>query len=600
MTRHWARYGAFLGGQLCLFLGAVLFATSVSADWVNLGGAEVAPNIAEIHVEDDGVRVVLEVFVEDISVFSDLVPAEWWAQDGVAPDPDDQRRARFALDGLSIRTGKGVVLPVETVLVERRLRVDRASPMAGKTDPYSGRTMPEAPSDPRVMYVELLYRFDGPRPDTLTITPPLDPKGTVAANIGMIAFHRSVPVIDFRYLSAAATLRLDWSDPWYSRFDNPNLTRHHKYPRMTFLYADPHEIRHEALVRVRDAMALVGQEVDGDQLDAEMARTLSDAAAAEIGRRTPMSIEGEAVQADFDRAAFMRIGMRGLEFLQTGDAVDIDADILGLIWSVPTDGLPSEAALEWTWFDDRTPSIAGYAVDAAGPFLFPLSADDPVVTWTNHFKTDPYPAISAIEVDLSGSTSPLPLVLGGLAALGLGLAVFSLTGDGRWRRRNAVIGGTVAVAALAAIPVLHQRQATRVPDLDPEKLAALTGDVLNNVYRAFDFRTEDQVYDRLALTLDGAVLEQVYLDQRSSLRIERAGGADARVDELEITGVELLGDAAPGTLHLQASWVVRGTVGHWGHVHSRTNAYEADLVLAPVAGAWKIRGFDVISQERLM
>jgi hypothetical protein len=34
-------------------------AATAQADWVNLTGAEVAPNIAEIYVEDDGVRVAL-------------------------------------------------------------------------------------------------------------------------------------------------------------------------------------------------------------------------------------------------------------------------------------------------------------------------------------------------------------------------------------------------------------------------------------------------------------------------------------------------------------------------------------------------------------
>jgi hypothetical protein len=52
----------------------------VSADWINLSGAEVAPNIAEIDVEDDGVRVALEVYVGDLQTFADLVPSSWFDQ----------------------------------------------------------------------------------------------------------------------------------------------------------------------------------------------------------------------------------------------------------------------------------------------------------------------------------------------------------------------------------------------------------------------------------------------------------------------------------------------------------------------------------------
>lgn len=36
------------------------------ADWINLTGAETAPNIAEITVLDDHVKVVLEVYVGDL------------------------------------------------------------------------------------------------------------------------------------------------------------------------------------------------------------------------------------------------------------------------------------------------------------------------------------------------------------------------------------------------------------------------------------------------------------------------------------------------------------------------------------------------------
>ncbi|MDV7144292.1 hypothetical protein R3X27_16530 [Tropicimonas sp. TH_r6] len=601
MIRTYATLATRTAAWLVMALIACLAAPAAQADWVNLGGAEVAPNIAEFHVEDGGVRVVLEVFVEDLGVFSDLVPSEWWKDAAsTTPAADTLRLARFAREGLSIRTGDGASLPVEAMAIERRLRVERASPMAGATDPYTGRTMPSPPEDPRVLYAELFYPFGGERPDGLMISPPLDESGQATATLGMIVFHRAVPVIDFRFLSAPAQLALDWNDPWYSRFDTPNLTRHNKYPRMTFLYAEPYEIRHEALVRVRDAMSLVDREIAGGTLSAQEGDALSKAVAAEIGSRTPMTIEGAPVQPDFDRAAFMRIGLRGLEFLQPGEEIDIDADILGLIWSAPTDGLPQQAELEWTWFDSRSPDVAGYAVDAAGPFLFPLTPEDGVVTWTNHFKTPPYPEIAAVELVRPDETPLLLYLLGGIAALSAGFALVSALRGTPSGLRTAVIGAAIAALAVAALPVLQHRQATRLPELEPEQLEALTGDLLNNVYRAFDFRTEDQVYDRLALSLDGPVLEQVYLEQRDALRIERAGGADARVKALDVTGVSPQDTADPGTLRLRAEWVVRGTVGHWGHVHSRTNAYEAELTVVPVDGVWKIRGFDVISQERMM
>ena len=51
-------------------------AASAQAVWVNLSGSEVAPNIAEIYVEDDGVRVVLEVYVGDLETFAPNPPSD--------------------------------------------------------------------------------------------------------------------------------------------------------------------------------------------------------------------------------------------------------------------------------------------------------------------------------------------------------------------------------------------------------------------------------------------------------------------------------------------------------------------------------------------
>ena len=48
--------------------------TSAYADWINLSGAENAPNIAEIHIHDDHVKIELEIFVDDMITFDRLIP----------------------------------------------------------------------------------------------------------------------------------------------------------------------------------------------------------------------------------------------------------------------------------------------------------------------------------------------------------------------------------------------------------------------------------------------------------------------------------------------------------------------------------------------
>lgn len=590
---------------LCIvvYLASVAAPRAVLADWINLSGAEVAPNIAEIYIEDEGVRVALEVYVGDLERFSDLIPADWYSKDADAVAPDEERLQRFARTGLTARANDGETLPLELRIIERRMRVDRRSPFAGMLNPYTGQRTPEPPADKRVLYAELFYRFANGRPARVTLSPPMDAEGTPTVSIGMIVFHRDVPVIDFRYSSGPATLTLDWEDPWYSRFDSPNLTRHHRYPRMSFLYAEPYEVRHEALIRVRDAAELVGLEPAAARLTPEEAERLTVEAAEMIAARSPMTVDGTPVTPDFDRAAFMRIGLRGLELLQPSDPIDVDAAILGLIWSVPTDGYPKQASVEWTLFDDRADQVPGYAIDAAGPFLAPLTADDAVLVWTNHFKRPPVPPVEAIAAEQWAEVRA-PVLSGTLWLGALGLLVLILRSSSWKRRAGAGALATVLVAAgMFALP--YGTVGVPRPGLVPaamteEQASALTEQLLTNVYRAFDFRGEGQVYDRLAKTVDGTLLEKVYLDQRRSLRVARAGGAQARVKDVSIELAEPT--PVPGTASdfvVRARWTVLGRVGHWGHVHQRVNRYEAELTISAESGAWKITDFEVLEQERV-
>jgi hypothetical protein len=53
-----------------------------------------------------------------------------------------------------------------------------------------------------------------------------------------------------------------------------------------------------------------------------------------------------------------------------------------------------------------------------------------------------------------------------------------------------------------------------------------------NVYRAFDFTEEGDVYDALALCVEGPLLERLYEEIYRSLAQEEAGGAVGRVQGL--------------------------------------------------------------------
>jgi hypothetical protein len=290
--------------RFVLFAG-LLIAAAARADWINLTGAETAPNIAEITVYDDRVEVALEVYVGNLKSFAALIPDDWLKDSKVDRPPLAERLKRFSQQGLRFVTDSGETLQAELRFAEPRLRKDRFSPFAGMINPYTRRKVPEAPADKRVLYAELVYPFGETAPKALTMSPPLDDGvdggGRASVSIGFIAYHKSVPVIDFRYLSAPSTLTLD-PDPWYSRFDNPNLKRHHKDALMSFLYVEPYEVRHEILTRVQDLAEWMDLGLRGDRyIEIDELEPLKQRIGEFLLKKNPVKVDGKAVKPILDR-----------------------------------------------------------------------------------------------------------------------------------------------------------------------------------------------------------------------------------------------------------------------------------------------------------
>jgi len=124
--------------------------------------------------------------------------------------------------------------------------------------------------------------------------------------------------------------------------------------------------------------------------------------------------------------------------------------------------------------------------------------------------------------------------------------------------------------------------------------------LLKNIYRSFDFREEEDVYDRLATSVSGGLLEDIYLQNRKSMIVTQAGGAQAKVKEIEIEDVSVSHiEDRPLALLFHSKWTAMGTVGHWGHIHMRKNRYEANITVEPVEGVWKITDLELLEEKRI-
>ena len=85
---------------------------------------------------------------------------------------------------------------------------------------------------------------------------------------------------------------------------------------------------------------------------------------------------------------------------------------------------------------------------------------------------------------------------------------------------------------------------------------------------------------------------------RKGMVLENQGGLQVKVKDVELLEVEEFESEMEG-LSYKVNWIVRGDVGHWGHIHRRINQYSAVLNIKNVGGIWKLYNIDIIEEKRL-
>jgi len=519
----------------------------------------------------------------------------------------EARLRHFSKHTMQVVTDSGEKLPAQLDRVEPRMRVDRKSTYAGMINPFTRQRVPGAPVDKRVLYVEISYPFEQ-RPAALTFIPPQDARGNALVNIGFIAYHKAVPIIDFRYLAAPARVALDWDDPWYTKFDNPNLKRHHKSALMSFLYVEPYEVRHEILTRVKDMAEWMDLGLRGDEyIELDELVSLKQRIGEFLLQKNPVLIDGQALKPILDRTNFVKVSLTGIKLVEVPERLEISTAIVGIIITYLTDGLPQQVTVDWALFTEQIQRVPATATDPAGPLATFLSPDDNVHTWTNFLKNYTLPTVE--EVAVQGSLGEMKLPVGTLVAALLLLPLGGLLLH-RSRRDRSVKGLVVVVVVvlvslggIASYPYTQMRFVRPLAvagELADEQSRALLQALLKNVYRAFDFRDEEDVYDKLALTVSGDLLAELYLQNRQSFAIQQAGGAQAKIKSVEIQQAEAkrLDNGALGYA-ITGRWTALGSVGHWGHTHMRKNLYDAIVSVEAIDGRWKITNLELLEERRI-
>jgi len=578
-----------LPGRSFIVAGLLLATTPVArSDPLIITRAMTATTIAEFFVERDSVLVKLEIGLADLPAFRNMLPPELLERLEGSASPMAERLTRFFRDDLTITTGSGTPLPGRLLSLSARPRILR--------DEVTGNPLPnQDEAADMVLVATASYPLSG-KPDTLVFSPPgTSPRATgPIANIGFVVYHEGIPVNDFRYLAPDMTLGLDWDDPWYSRFTLRALRRQFYAPLSAYLYIEPHEVRKEIVFRPRDLQRWTDLGLAGkDSILVAEQEEIKRRVVAFLDRHNQVTIDGRPVEGRLDRVHFIYRTLRTTGVIDPPRDLRLTEALMGVIVYYPVDSLPETVSMVWDLFSDGIRQIPSAATDEAGPLPYILTPEDSVLTWHN-VLTNPTRAIMIDEL-----LAPRPLRLPFFLIMAAGLGLLAWTTLAYWSRRGWSPRRMATVGVVGGILLLGGAGAAFRQPVGSGDAGPILGTLLTNMYRAFDYREEDRIYDTLARSAEGDLLTDVYLEMRRSLELANQGGARAKVTDVEMLEADLTPlDDGPGFTS-QAKWNVSGSVGHWGHTHIRTNQYEARFTVRDVDGAWKITRMDVLQEERL-
>lgn len=426
---------------------------------------------------------------------------------------------------------------------------------------------------------------------------------------------------------APETVRFDWDQPlsrtasgeelreWFDRQREETLGITSYGGVYLFIYITPHETRQEILIPV----ATLASELRIPQQDPSVLEVSEQEAARPLieeffRNANPLKINGQVVPPRFDRIVFGGLDIRDFSLQRDPKRISMANGRVGIIMSYPTRKIPDSVEITWTRFNQkfmRDVDVVIFTPGKTEKTQFSVFLADNTWSWTNP-GLPPLPEVVPVSADASkitdGKTAVPVLSLVCLVAAGL-VALLGVLGK---LPPRAAIPVTL-IAGFAALLAWGETVRLSLPGSQPPRVANDEAEgamehLLSNMFRAFEYSTEDDVYDALDKTTSGPLLKDIYLKMRKSLEIQEQGGAVSSIDKLEIVDGKMASRPAQGTpgappleppgFAWHCDWNLTGTVEHWGHIHQRTNRYEAIFNVQNVDGQWKFVDFQALDEQQ--
>lgn len=437
-------------------------------------------------------------------------------------------------------------------------------------------------------------------------------------------------------LDAPMTVDLDWENPvpnlaasdeekraWLERQDERLLGVTNFGAVYQWAYLEPRQLRVELLIPLNVLATLF--EINGsepDFLQGEELAATEQRIRKYFSAGNPVSINGQVVTPTIQRVDYFPADQRDFALRTKVERISLANGRVGVSLAYNFRAVPREITLAWDKFSYALNSVQAYLYfgQEVKTQVFSRQLADNRLVWTNAGEVPEPAAVVPVAVQESdwatesagpGRGLSLWLLVAGVGAMMIGAAL--LFGRRQW---SAWCTPTVLFVAAATVlgGALLQRFATGLmpPQVAVEAGDRAAGDLLRNVYRAFDFVDEEEIYAALETSVAGGKLRDLYLELLQDLQVEEQGGAVSRIEAVEVLAVETvdqesaavrlddLGVAAESgsgaAFRRRVKWNLSGLLEHWGHTHQRTNQYQAVLTIADQAGQWKVVDLTVESQ----
>lgn len=340
-----------------------------------------------------------------------------------------------------------------------------------------------------------------------------------------------------------------------------------------FVTITPFEIRSEWLIRAGDFLSF--SSAQPAELKADVLNRITSA--------MELRVDGDLINPGSIRADFVSVGTYGVTTRSDPPADELVGSVIGVTLAYAVDDAPQAVSIQFQPLENIEAPIPVGVSDPWGSTPHTLTASDSTIQWACPFAGFRRPVIPAVEIH----TATWPLV-----------SVVLLIAAGIFVRRNPRSAIILCGAAMLLYPFIRTPAMIARAPTEAHTQVAIE-QLLTNIYRAFDYRTEEAIYDRLAISATGDQLAEIYLEQMRAMELENRGGARASVDNVEVQAIRTIRPTAEG-MDVDSEWLVSGSVSHFGHTHYRKNRYAAILTLVDEKGVWKIGGIEIKEEERVL